>query len=83
MRTDEDGELALAKEPEPPRVDHLAQASKEGTTLRRDLHVEAVVAHEHDVLEPVVGGDGHLGPARDQVDRARHAKVCRGREGVS
>lgn len=61
---------------QPAWVDDLEQALVERAALRCNLDVEAVVADEDNVLHAVVVRDWDLGPAGDEVDRARDAKVC-------
>lgn len=67
-RTNEDRHLWRVEKPQESLWDDLEHASLESFRLLGDLHVEAVVRHQDDVLHAVFVRNGDLGSVRNEVD---------------
>mmetsp|Transcript_50598 Transcript_50598/g.131634 ORF Transcript_50598/g.131634 Transcript_50598/m.131634 type:complete len:287 (-) Transcript_50598:230-1090(-) len=72
---DEPLELGGVEEAQPARGHDGVQPREQRLALRRDLLVEAIVSHQVDVLDAVVGRDGDRVATVSQVDGGARAKL--------
>lgn len=66
---DQDFHFDLIEHPEPFQLDDIVETLEECGTLALELHVQLVVGHQVDIVDPVLSRHRCLGAIGNQLDR--------------